>query len=253
VAAFLTGAGSFVLPFVVCLLIGGGRKRQLALALVGIATWSIPAVYSIVACGEGDGCWWVIVFAAVYAAIWLAGMGAAALVRRDGRKPGPRTLAAAAVALVVVGVSAVYASDPSRILRWGCPTSADIERPWTVDEVAEAFEESGLSLETATVQPPFPRPSGARAYRGAQAFAHRADGATLNVVVCRDQCSLNVARADPDEIRELLRLSGEARPNVVAVITDVEDPRTAERLHRALDEPLRELDRYDHSNRCSGR
>jgi hypothetical protein len=251
VPLFLIGAGSFGVAFAVGLLIRGGRKRQLALALVGVATWSVPAVYSIVNCGDGFDCSAGVVFAAVHAAIWLAGVGAAALVRRDGRRPGRHTLAAAVAALVVVGASAAFASNPNHIFRWGCPSSADIERPWSVDEVVEAFEDSGLPLEPTTVRPPFPRPSGARAYRGAQAFVHRADGATLHVVVCREQCSLNLARASTDERRRLYRLAGEARPNVVAVVTDVEDPRAADRLRRAIDEPLRELDRsVGYGSRC---
>lgn len=245
---------SFGVPLGLGLAIGRGQRRQLALAVAAVVFWSAWAVYALTAsCTGGLQCAAAGIFFATFGLISLAGVGAATLVRGDGGRPGRRTVAVVGVVLLLGAAGAGYSRYGYEIIRWGCPTSAELERPWTVDEVVGAFEESGLPLEPTTVQPPFPRPSGARAYRGAQAFRHEAAGATLHVVACREQCSLNLARAGPGERRRLYRLAGEARPNVVAVITEVGDRRAAAGLRRAIDEPLGDLDRHDYSSRCGGR
>jgi hypothetical protein len=244
---------SFGVPLGLGLAIGRGRRRQLALVGAVAAFWSLLAVYVLgTSCSMGSECAAAALFFATFGVMSLVGVCAATLVRDDRVRPGPRIAVVVSLALLLVGAGAGYVHYGNEIIRWGCPTTADIERPWSVVEVVDAFEDADLPLEPATVPPVLPRPSGARAYRGAQAFSHRAGDATLHVVICRKRCSLFFPRPGrPVELRRQARLSRARWPNVVAVVIELDDPRAASQLRRELDGPLRELDRsVFYESRC---
>jgi len=97
-----------------------------------------------------------------------------------------RTLAAAAVVALAGGVVGVWGYGTQR---WGCPSYAEASRPRTTDEVAEAFRQTGITLERAPEQ----RIPLATVFRRVTA------GATLVTVVCvRLECAFDLRRiADP--------------------------------------------------------
>jgi len=106
----LVVAGSFLIPFVVGLVIGSGTWRQLMLAAPGVVLWLGVAVWVQNDCEadwEAAGCALGAVFLGALAMVWLVGVGTAALVRDERKRPGRRTAAAVGVGLVLVGAAYV--------------------------------------------------------------------------------------------------------------------------------------------------
>ena len=114
--------GSYAIAFVIGLLVGRTRQRVLALALGGVTVaGAVVAGYVLTAGCETLDCLVGAFFLAMFVVIWLAGVGAAALVRRADVTPEWRTLAAVGSALlVVVGTTLVLDRYANDVLRWGC-------------------------------------------------------------------------------------------------------------------------------------
>lgn len=113
-------AGSCVVPAVAGLVIGSGRWRQLALAAPGVFFWLGFAVWVKRDCeadSEAGGCSAAAASVVALAAVWLVGVGMSALARRERQRPGPQTVAAVVVGLVLVGagyiVERLGSGDPA--------------------------------------------------------------------------------------------------------------------------------------------
>jgi hypothetical protein len=246
----LLGVGSFLVAAAMAIVIRGGRRRQLTLALVGVAFWAAIGAWAVSAgCDEGDECWLGLVFFGTLAALWLAGVGAAALVRSDVGEPGWRTTAAGCSLLLVVLAAFVFSVYGYEIVRLGCPTNAELQRVQSVDEVVEAFEDGDLPLERTSM--PAAIPPTAPGPRGGTAFRHVASGATLYVVVCPRRCVSNRFRHDrEDTTGQRWRLGMNSGNNVPVWVTETER-RAGTRLLAAVERPLREVHPYvEYGSRC---
>ena len=243
----LFGLGSFLVAGAVGIVIGAGRRRQFALAAFGVAFWGGWAVWALTAgCEEGDDCWLGVVVFGALAAIWLAGVGAVALVRSDVGEAGWRTSAAGCTLLGVVATVLVVDAYGYEIKRLGCPSDEELNRVQSVEEVADAFARGDLPLERFPVSALLP--PNARGARGATALRHVTSAATLYVVVCRQGCTFNRFRPVPGGQRR--RLGIDSNNNVVVWVTE-DDGRAGRRLVNAILEPLREVHPYVASaSRC---
>lgn len=148
-----------------------------------------------------------------------------------------------AVGLSVVALGGAIAAYGYYALDWGCPSSADLERPLTLREAVEAFAEEGFALEPTRIAVPLP--SGARAYR------HETDGATLLVLICDNACIEGGGDPFPDMSRVVLKSKqGDVRQvrhgwsflNLDLWVAD-EDRRSAQQLVRQLDPVVNDLSR----------
>lgn len=86
----------------------------------------------------------------------------------------------APVGLLVVALGSAVAAYGYYALAWGCPSSAELERPLSAGEILDALAEDDLALEPTVA--PVALPSGAQAYR------RETESATLFVVICDDLC-----------------------------------------------------------------
>lgn len=134
---------------------------------------------------------------------------------------------------MLAALSAGVAAYGYYALDWGCPSQAELQRPRAVQEVTNAFAQSGLKLQPA--QLPVSLPPGVRGYR------HPSDDATLFVVVCGDERCAGGEGLD-DQLPSLLKVdfapdpgppermrAGVSLLNTFAWATDA-DRQSAERL-----------------------
>jgi hypothetical protein len=93
------------------------------------------------------------------------------------------------VTLGVLFVAAVvaYGMFGADVLRWGCPSQEELERPRSPDEVESAFAEQGLPFERIGWPTELRR---ARSYEGAVVLRRTTPGVTLTLVVCESHCEV---------------------------------------------------------------
>jgi hypothetical protein len=145
--------------------------------------------------------------------------------------------------LSVMALGGAVAAYGYYTLDWGCPSNADMKRPFATQEVLEAFTQGGLKVEPTRL--PVTLPPGARAYR------HNTQDASLFVVVCVDLCS----GEGPDQLPDFLNIDfvvGSGLPqrmrsginllNVFIGVTD-SDRRSAQRLIKRVHPIVSNLDR----------
>lgn len=229
----------------------GDRRRSLVVALAGALVVGIAMLLSLAldcpGCTPEVGLW----LGAHALGGWVAGLALVPLGRRLGVRPAglPSLLAGCALLLLVAGLVA-YGRGSLNIVRWGCPSQAELERVQSVEEVAEAFAKHDLPLEPIPL--PVWLPPREPAYRGARAFRHRAPGATVYVVVCRQRCAISRFRfAQARRAGEQRWRIGLFANNNVPVWVTEDDARAGARLLEAISEPLREVHpSVDPGSRC---
>lgn len=185
----------------VALIVGGGRRRLLGVALAGFVVWAVWSLYKIGAgCAPGWECLFSVLIGGIAVLGWLLGVLLAALVVRDGFV-GRRTSALVAGIVLLATTAFVYERYGFDVAMWGCPTRGELNRTQSVEEVADAFEDHNLPLEAI----PFPvwLPRDEPANRGARVFRYATLDATAYVIVCRGECSISRPRfAEEREIGE---------------------------------------------------
>jgi len=247
----VVGVASFVVPLGLALAVGRGQRRQLALALAGLVFCGAWIVWALTfGCAEGYSCTGAVIVFGTFGLIWLAGVGAASLVRGDRGRPGWRTLLVAAVLLLFVGVAAAYGRYEWQIVRWGCPSQAELDRLQSVEDVTSAFARHDLPLES--IQLPVWLPPAEPAYRGARAFRHAPPGATVYVLVCRQRCAISRFRfGEARKVGEQRwRLGLDSNNNVPIWVTEA-DRRAGRRMLAAIAPVLREVHPYiEYGSRC---
>lgn len=155
------------------------------------------------------------------------------------------------VGLSVAALGGAIAAYGYYELDWGCPSSADLERPLSTGEMVDAFAERGLALEPTEV--PVAPPPGVHAYR------RDAEDATLFVFVCDDLCADGGADRLPNMSKAVFRPErgaprrmrrGWAFLNVEIWVADG-DRRSAQQLVRRLHPLVNDLSRtIPPDNRC---
>jgi hypothetical protein len=165
-------------------------------------------------------------------------------LRRGGR------IAVFALAAGIGGVFLAVGAIGYSMLRWGCPSDDELQRPIPRAEVEDAFADRGLDLQPAPF--PVPLPPGARSYR------HEADQASIYVVVCEQLCDAEDSQRVPD-ITQVDFPSGGVEQrvrrgiillNVHIYLTDA-DRRTAQDLRERVEASANDLDPNPKpENRC---
>lgn len=223
------------------LAVGDSRRQQAAVIIAGAAVLGGAMALSLAldcpGCTPEIGLW----LGAFALAGWLVGWPMAVLLRRRGARlpSGPSIVAGCFVMAAVAGLVA-YGRGSLEIVRWGCPSQAELDRVQSVEDVTEAFAEHGLPLE------PIPQPAWLPprepAYRGALAFRHRARGATVYVLVCRQRCAISRFRfGEARRVGEQRWRLGIGSNNNVPVWVTEDDPRSGARLLDAISDPLRRV------------
>jgi hypothetical protein len=133
------------------------------------------------------------------------------------------------VGVLVVAGLVVYAVFGADVVRWGCPSQEELQRPRSLDEVVDAYGDRGLPLRR-TAWPPELRH--ARAYEGAVVLRHDAPGATLTLVVCKAHCELPQSQLRPGRERRRFRF-GFSTVNFTGWIAG-ENRRAAARLRKDM-------------------
>lgn len=147
--------------------------------------------------------------------------------------------------LSVAALGGAVAAYGYYALDWGCPSSAELERPYTREEMQAAFAKRGIEL-APTDLPVELRPD-------AHAYRYAAEGATLFVLWC-DGCrgfqpdmsavSFTVGSGPPQRMR-----FGWGLLNVFIWVTDA-DRRSAGRLIESGHLVVGDLDRQAYDDRC---
>ena len=152
---------------------------------------------------------------------WLAGVGAAALLRRRIiRRLGRAAFVTACALLLLVGATVAYDRGSLAIQWWGCPSQAELQRHQSVEEVVIAFARHDLELESIPL--PVWLPASEPCYGGARVFRHRTPQATTYVVVCRGRCSISRSRfAEAGVVgQQRWYMSLESNNNVPILVTE---------------------------------
>ena len=181
---------SFLASVVVALRVGRGWMRQLGVVAVGVLVLGLATVLSFpfdcADCTPAIGPW--LAGFALFG--WLAGVGAAALLRRRIiRRLGRAAFVTACALLLLVGATVAYDRGSLAIQWWGCPSQAELQRHQSVEEVVIAFARHDLELESIPL--PVWLPASEPCYGGARVFRHRTPQATTYVVVCRGRCTIS--------------------------------------------------------------
>jgi hypothetical protein len=236
---------------IVALTVDRDWKRQLGVALAGALVLGLAALASLAldcpGCTPEIGPW----LAGFGLAGWLAGVGLAPLLRRRvRRRPRRSSLVAGVLLLALVASIVAYGRNSLNIVRWGCPSQAELDRVQSVEDVTSAFAEHDLALEAIPL--PVWLPPSEPAYRGARAFRHVAPGATVYLVVCRQRCAISRFRfGEARRVGEQRwRIGLNSNNNVPIWVTEA-DPRSGARLLEAMSPALREVQPYiDSDSRC---
>lgn len=246
-------AAGFIVGLSLALFVGRGWVRQVAVAIAGLLLLSAWSIYSLTAeCPAGHECTPGLgAFFGLFALFgWLAGVGVAALVWRDGGRVGWRTLVVTGAVLLLVASAVVYVHYGFQIARWGCPTDEELNRNQSVEEVVTAFEDSGLTLEAIPL--PVWVPPTEPAYRGARAFRHATPRATVYVLVCRQRCAISRFRfGEARKVGEQRwRLGIDSNNNVPLWVTET-DRRAGAQMLEAITPALRRVQPYvEYGSRC---
>lgn len=181
---------AFEAALVVALHVDRGWRGQLGVGAAGAFVLGLASLLSFpldcAGCTPEIGPW----LAALASAGWLAGVGAAALVhRRTIRRPGRSTFVIACVLLLLVGATVAYGRGSLNVVRWGCPSQAELERIQSIEDVAVAFARHDLELESIPL--PVWLPPTEPAYRGAVALRYATPRATAYVLVCPQRCAIS--------------------------------------------------------------
>ena len=155
---------------------------------------------------------------------------------------------AALVALVAAAIT--YGRYGFDIVRWGCPSQAELDRTQSVEDVTAAFVRHELPLEPIPL--PAWLPPTEPAYRGAQAFRHAAQGATVYVLVCRQRCAISRFRFGEARrvVEQRWRLGIDANNNVPIWVTEA-DRHSGARMLEAIAGPLKDVQPYiAYGSRC---
>ncbi len=216
---------AFVAALVIALHLDRGWRRQLGAVAAGALVLGFAALLSFpldcAGCTPAIGPW-----LAVFALLgWLGGVGAAALLRRRIiRRPGRSTFVTACVLFLLVGATVAYGRGSLDVVRWGCPSQAELQRVQSVEDVVVAFARHDLELESIPL--PAWLPPTESAYRGAVALRHIAPGATVYLLLCRQRCAISWPRfAEAREVGEQRwRIGMSANNNVPIWVTEANGP-----------------------------
>ena len=242
---------SFLAAVVVALRVGGGWMRQLGVVAAGVLVLGLATLLSFPldceGCTPAIGPW----LGAFGLAGWLAGVGAAALLRRRIiRRPGRATVVTACALLLLVGATVAYGRGSLAIQWWGCPSQAELQRHQSVEDVAVAFARHDLELESIPL--PAWLPPTEPAYRGAVVLRHVAPDATVYVLVCRQRCTISWNRfAEAREVGEQRWRIGMIANNNVPIWVTEANRRAGARVLEATAPARRDIHPYiEYGSRC---
>ena len=165
--------------------------------------------------------------------------------------PSRRKAVAGAVALLALVAAAItYGRYGFDLVRWGCPSQAELDRIQSVEDVTASFERHDLPLEPIPL--PAWLPPREPAYRGAKAFRHEAPRATVYVLVCRQRCAISRFRFGEARrvVEQRWRLGIDSNNNVPIWVSEA-DRRSGAQMLEAVAAPLEDVQPYiAYGSRC---
>jgi hypothetical protein len=244
-------ATALVSAIVLSLALRGSRWNQVWLLVGGVLLFASATLVGLVT--DCEGCTPEIApwLAALALAGWFVGIGAGLLLRRRTlRRPGRSSVLVACVLLAIPFAAVAYGRETLNVVRWGCPSQEELQRNQSVEDVVLAFARTGMPLQR--IPPPVWLPPREPAYRGAQVFRYRADGATTYVMVCRQRCAVSRFRFGKARKagEQRWRLGMSSNNNVPIWVTET-GSRGGSRMLEAIRPALREVHpSIEYGSRC---